>query len=332
MPRNNAVDCRRAQPERPGRARNLPCVSSSPRASGVARCPSPGKARFREARHLLHEDSPSDRRAAQGAAGWATLATILEADPSKEVAVLGAIWIAAPPIASIVAALRAIGDFEKGGNFSVTKRDQRARAHRGLRRPHAAATDDLADLAIVRGGRLRAEAGGGGAGTGQKEVNWKAPDAKRARWNGSCAHRRQLRHGVPRGREQRACGATATGSPYIHRERKFRELCRQCRSSAATLPGIRQYLLDFPKPDPRITDSFLLGGRRSSASSRRSASTTSPSRRKRCDGCRLQAALRQPLLLDGARTSRAGYLTPIAVPRLLVRERQPEPTERSSGF
>jgi hypothetical protein len=93
------------------------------------------------------------------------LAKMLEADPSKEVAVFGAIWIAAPP-SKYVAALKAIEDFEKGGNFIVTKRiSEPARSRTS---PPSTARRRPGRPAIVRGGRLRAETGGGSAGAGQE--------------------------------------------------------------------------------------------------------------------------------------------------------------------
>ena len=44
----------------------------------------------------------------------------LEADPAKEVALFGAIWIAAPP-ARYVAALNDIEKFESGGGFRASR-------------------------------------------------------------------------------------------------------------------------------------------------------------------------------------------------------------------
>src|SRR5262245_4301445 len=46
---------------------------------------------------------------------------LLEADPSREVAVFGAIWVAAP-MARYVTAVRDIEKFEKGDNFLVTRK------------------------------------------------------------------------------------------------------------------------------------------------------------------------------------------------------------------
>src|SRR5262245_60446963 len=53
--------------------------------------------------------------------GGSPIARNLDADASKEVAVFGAIWIAAPA-ASYVARLKDIENFEKGGGFRVTKK------------------------------------------------------------------------------------------------------------------------------------------------------------------------------------------------------------------
>ena len=44
-----------------------------------------------------------------------------ESDPAKEVAIFGAVWVAAP-IARYVDAVKNIEEFEKGDNFPVTKR------------------------------------------------------------------------------------------------------------------------------------------------------------------------------------------------------------------
>src|SRR5215212_9729910 len=49
------------------------------------------------------------------------LAKSLDADPSKEVALFGAIWISAPS-ARYVAAIRDIENFEKGPGFLATKK------------------------------------------------------------------------------------------------------------------------------------------------------------------------------------------------------------------
>ena len=145
------------------------------------------------------------------------LATILEADPSKEVAVLGAIWIAAPP-SKYVAALRVIENFEKGGNFIVTKRisePARPEDFAALTLPD----DDLADLQSCEVGDCELKLGAEALGRLRKEVNWKAPDAK------SQVERLMRSLAVSyvtaysRGREQRACRVPRRGSPYVHRER-----------------------------------------------------------------------------------------------------------------
>ena len=46
---------------------------------------------------------------------------LLDTDPAKEVAIFGAVWVAAP-IARYVDAVKNIEEFEKGDNFLVTKR------------------------------------------------------------------------------------------------------------------------------------------------------------------------------------------------------------------
>src|SRR4029079_4221693 len=53
--------------------------------------------------------------------GGAPLVKNLEADPSKEVAVFGAVWIGVPA-AKYVAALQDIANFEKGAGFRATRK------------------------------------------------------------------------------------------------------------------------------------------------------------------------------------------------------------------
>ena len=53
----------------------------------------------------------------------------IDADPSKEVAIFGAIWIAAP-VAKYLAALQDIENFEKGEGFRATKKSASRRGSR----------------------------------------------------------------------------------------------------------------------------------------------------------------------------------------------------------
>ena len=182
------------------------------------------------------------------------LAKMLEADPSKEVAVFGAIWIAAPP-SKYVAALKAIEDFEKGGNFIVTKRisePARLEDFAPLKLPD----DDLADLQSCEVGDCELKLGAEALGRVRKEVNWKAPDAKsqveRLMRSLAVSYVTAYREG---GNNELAVYRDGERPTYIANE--FRELVQGMPELSDYLPGIRQYLLDFPKPDPRITSSFL---------------------------------------------------------------------------
>src|SRR5688572_18600813 len=49
------------------------------------------------------------------------LVKLLEADPAKEIAVLGAVWVSAPP-RLYVEQVKNIDQFERGGAFRITKR------------------------------------------------------------------------------------------------------------------------------------------------------------------------------------------------------------------
>ena len=82
---------------------------------------------------------------------------ILDADPSREVAIFGAVWINAPA-ARYIAALRDIEQFEKGENFLATKRissPPRLDDFDALRLP----PDDIADLKTCRVGNCELKLG-----------------------------------------------------------------------------------------------------------------------------------------------------------------------------
>jgi hypothetical protein len=117
--------------------------------------------------------SPEDRK--QLLSG-SPLAKHLDADPSKEVAVFGAIWIAAP-IPRYIAALRDIENFEKGGGFRVTKRisePARTEDFAQLVLPD----EDVQDLRACRVGDCELKVSADALARLRKEVDWTKPDAK----------------------------------------------------------------------------------------------------------------------------------------------------------
>ena len=100
---------------------------------------------------------------------------LLDADPAKEVAVFGAVWINAP-IARYVAAVKDIESFEKGGNFLVTKRissPPRLEDFDKLSLP----PDDVSDLKTCKVGECEVKLGEAALTRIQKETDWSKPTA-----------------------------------------------------------------------------------------------------------------------------------------------------------
>ena len=103
---------------------------------------------------------------------------LLDADESKEVAVLGAVWINAP-MQRYVAALKDIENFEKGGGFKVTKRissPPQLADFAKLQLPAA----DLADLRGCRVDACEIKLGEPALKRFRSEIKWDAADANAA--------------------------------------------------------------------------------------------------------------------------------------------------------
>ena len=100
---------------------------------------------------------------------------LLDADPSTEVAVLGAVWVNAP-IVRYVAAVNDIENFEKGENFLVTKKigspptlDDFARL--------TVPKDDFDDLKSCRVGSCEIKLGHDALTRLKHDVDWSRPSA-----------------------------------------------------------------------------------------------------------------------------------------------------------
>lgn len=184
----------------------------------------------------------------------APLAKNLEADPAKEVALFGAIWINAP-IAKYVAALQDIENFEKGAGFRATKKvsdPARIEDFAALALPD----DDVKDLRVCKVGNCELKLSAEGLARVKKEVDWTKPDAKA-----------QLERVVRAMAVDYVTAYRAGGNSRlaVYRDRanptfvanEFRELVTGMPELGEYLPAMRQYLLDYPKPAARPTSSFI---------------------------------------------------------------------------
>jgi len=179
---------------------------------------------------------------------------LLEADPSKEVAVFGAVWVNAP-IASYVAAVKDIERFESGGGFRVTKKissPPRIEDFAQMTVPD----DDAADLKSCKVGRCQIKLSESAIERLRREVDWSKPDA-RARIDQLA---RSLAFEYVNGYLEGGNGELAT---YRDSERptfvakEFQSMIERLPELVEYLPEIRSYLLDFPKATLANGDSFL---------------------------------------------------------------------------
>jgi hypothetical protein len=182
------------------------------------------------------------------------LARNLDADPAKEVALFGAIWIGAPA-AKYVAALKDIENFEKGPGFRVTKRvsdPARLEDFAQLVLPD----DDLRDLKSCKVGDCELKLSAESLARVRKEVDWTRPDAKaqiemlvrRTAVDYVNAYRQG-------GNSRLAVYRDSDKPTFVANE--FRELVSGMPELGEYVPDMRQYLLEYPRPAPRPTASFI---------------------------------------------------------------------------
>jgi hypothetical protein len=195
--------------------------------------------------------SAEDRQTLQSGA---PLTKELEADPAKEVALFGAIWIAAPP-ARYVAALNDIEKFESGGGFRATKKvsePARIEDFAELTLPD----EDVQDLKECRVGDCEIKLGADAITRIRQEVDWSKSDAKakveqliRAM---SVSYVNAYREG---GNSRLAVYRDSDRPTFVAKE--FQELIAGMPEFTGELSGMRQFLLEYPKPATRPTKSFI---------------------------------------------------------------------------
>jgi hypothetical protein len=178
----------------------------------------------------------------------------IEADPAKEVAVFGAIWIDAP-VAKYVAALLDIENFEKGPGFRATKKisdPARIPDFASLVLPE----DDVQDLKACKVGDCQLKLSGEALARLKKEVDWTKPDAKsqveRLVRVLAVDYVNAYREG---GNSRLAVYRDGNNPTFVANE--FRELVRGMPELGEYLPAMRQYLLEYPKAAARPTTSFI---------------------------------------------------------------------------
>ena len=179
---------------------------------------------------------------------------LLDADPSREVSVFGVVWVKAPA-ARYVAAIRDIERFEQGENFPITKKvssPPRLEDFAQLTLP----ADDLEDLKSCRVGACELKLSEASLNRVRKEVDWSKPtataDAERL------ARRLMLEYvnGYLEGGNARLATYRDTDRPtFVGSE--FASMVNRMPSLTDYLPGLKNYLLNYPKVSLPRAESFI---------------------------------------------------------------------------
>jgi hypothetical protein len=177
---------------------------------------------------------------------------LLDADPDKEVAVFGAIWVNAAP-SRYVAAVNDIERFEQGESVHLTKRisdPPRADDFDGM----SITDDDFRDLKDCKVGNCALKVGEDGLQQFRAAVDWRKPTA---RADANAVIRRLALEYVNRYRQ----GGNATLAVYRDKERptlvaeEFRSMIDRLPRLGADMPELKAYLLGYPHAAlPNSTD------------------------------------------------------------------------------
>ena len=179
---------------------------------------------------------------------------LLESDPSREVAVLGAIWVKAP-IGRYVAAVTDIETFEKGPSFRVTKKisdPPRLEDFAALTLP----PDDLADLKTCRVGSCELKLGENALNRMRKEIDWSKSSAPADADRLARQLMMEYSKGYLEGGNARLAVYRDSGRPtFVAQE--FTSMVERTPALSEYLPELKRYLLDYPKATLPNSHSFL---------------------------------------------------------------------------
>jgi hypothetical protein len=184
----------------------------------------------------------------------APITKLLDADPSKEVAVFGAIWINAP-IRRYVDAVKDIESFERGGGFLVTKRISKPPRLEDFAELHLPA-EDIADLRTCRIGDCNVKLSARDLQRFRTEVDWSASNAGAAA--DALMRRLALDYAtgyLEGGNERLAVYRDDARPTFVAQE--FRAMVERMPELTSYMPDLRDYLLDYPKLTLPGSTSFL---------------------------------------------------------------------------
>ena len=234
----------------------------------------------------------------------APVTKLLDGDPSKEIAVFGAVWIDAPR-ERYAAAVKDIERFESGGAFRITRKisvPPTLADFAELRLPE----EDVADLGDCEVGDCELKLGKASIDAIRSRVHFSQPGAKSAV---EAVFRERAHEYVTAYREKGNAGLAvyrdASRPTFVANELK--SMIDRMPTAMGLLPELRTYLLQYPNATlPNSTDFlYLAGGAVRTEADHSHQPSRDPGERERNDRG-VEDAVRKPLLLDGARGASPG--------------------------
>ena len=179
---------------------------------------------------------------------------LLDTDPSREVAVLGAIWIKAP-IARYVAAVTDIEQLERGEKLPRHEEDQQSAADRGLRGVEAASRRRCRSQ-DCRVGSCELKLGEDALNRMRKAIDWSKSSATADAEQLARQLMLEYASGYLEGGNARLAVYRDSGRPtFVAQE--FTSMIERMPELSDYLPNLKRYLLDckatLPKSDPFFT-------------------------------------------------------------------------------
>ena len=179
---------------------------------------------------------------------------MLDAEASKEVAIFGAVWIKAP-VTRYVAEVKDIEQFEKGGNFLVTKRISNPPRLDDFTQL-TLSPDDVADLKSCKVGSCDLKLGEAALVRMRKEVDWSKPNAEADVERLARQLALEYVNGYLQGGNQELATYRDSSRPtFVAQE--FSTMVEHMPALTVYLPELKRYLLDYPKVTLPNSDSFL---------------------------------------------------------------------------
>lgn len=184
----------------------------------------------------------------------APVTKLLEADPNKEVALFGAIWINASP-QRYVQSVRDIENFERGGSFIRTKRISTPPSMEDFAEIRLS-PEDFNDLRACRVSDCELKLDQSAIDRIRGQVDWTKPTAKAF----TDEVFRQLAYNYVNGYRESGNGGLAV---YRDKSRpafvadEFRSMVDRMPELTTYLPELRRYLLDYPNATLSGASDFL---------------------------------------------------------------------------